>query len=274
MVTNGFSVADSGGTSTRWAFCGEDGSIEWIETPGMHPKYVLDWTPAQLDELSRHLPPDRSAPLYFYGAGCGNPQSVIYIKHLLGQLGFRQIEVQPDTLAACRACCGTEPGTVAILGTGSILLDYDGNRIVKRIGGFGSLVGDEGSGFFFGKLLVKAFLEETLQDQTVPAVKALLGSRQDVLFQLASPSAQQWLSGLAGVLSGTPLEDIHRDNLRAFAISHLPQLLNSRTLHVTGSYGWFQREILQEILSEYGWEAGNTLQSPLEKLVDYHQSIS
>lgn len=272
MMNSRFSVADSGGTSTHWGFYDENGSVRRIVTPGMHPKYLLDWTPSQLDDLNRHLPADRSAPLHFYGAGCGNEHSAAHVAHLLNQLGFRDAYVYPDTLGACRACCGREPGTVAILGTGSVLLQYDGDRITKRVGGYGSLIGDEGSGFYFGKLLVKGFLEETLGAVAQPAVKALLGSPQDVLFQLSSPTAQQWISGLAALSASAeiPLENVHRENLRAFAESHLSQVLSKRVLHVTGSYGWFQQEHLHHVLKEYGWHSGKLVQEPLDDLMAFH----
>ncbi len=270
MDIAGFIVADSGGTSTQWGFCTEDGSVRRFVTPGMHPKYLLNWTPSQLDDLSRHLPADRSMPLHFYGAGCGNEHSAAHVGHLLSQLGFDRVNVYPDSLGACRACCGNDPGNVAILGTGSVLLEYDGEQITRRVGGFGSLIGDEGSGFYFGKLLVKGFLEESLGTVVYPAVKALLGSPQDVLFQLASPSAQQWISGLAALAAEIPLDALHRKNIRAFAESHLSQLMGRRELHVAGSYGWFQRDVLHEVLKEYGWQTGTMVQDPLDRLIAFH----
>lgn len=261
-------LADSGGSNTVWAFCGGDGTIVYKKTASLHPKFALQMTAGDWRQLGETLGDLSGETLIFYGAGCGQESVRAALQRELQQLGLAAVAIHPDTLGACRALCGNASGAVAILGTGSVLLEYDGGRIVRRIGGFGSLVGDEGSGFHFARLVVKDYLNETLTEaQLAPA----LGTRSEVLAILASPSAQEWLATVAGKLSGADLSVYHERNLRAFLELYGTRLRNQPvTLSVVGSYGFYQRMLLASLLEEKGGMLAAVCDSPMEALVRFH----
>lgn len=266
-------IADSGGSGTSWALCGTDGSVHFVETRSLHPKFALQWEVAEWQELTRQLGNVAGVPLYFYGAGCSQAMIGEQLAQRLRAIGFGEVSVFPDTLGACRATCGKAPGMIAILGTGSILVDYDGAAIVQRIGGYGSLVGDEGSGLHFAKLVVHDYLDGRLDvpasEQT--AVAAVLGAREEIFAQLAAPSAQEWLASLAGKLAGVRLDTYHRRNLETFFSLYVPQpAVAGSFFHVVGSYGFHRKELIGEILLESGWKIGVILQNPIRQLVIFH----
>src|SRR6185436_6911634 len=62
------------------------------------------------------------------------------------------------------ATCGNTKGVVAILGTGSNCCYYDGKKIHVRNFGLGFMLGDEGSGTWFGRKFLVAFLYNQLPE--------------------------------------------------------------------------------------------------------------
>ncbi|MGG1442515.1 BadF/BadG/BcrA/BcrD ATPase family protein [Brevibacillus laterosporus] len=69
---------------------------------------------------------------------------------------IKQLVVENDCVAALIGATGGKPGILAIAGTGSIVcgIGTDGKR--GRVGGWGHLVGDEGSGYWIGNQALTA----------------------------------------------------------------------------------------------------------------------
>src|ERR1035437_1819911 len=61
------------------------------------------------------------------------------------------LKVTTDAEAALEGAFNGKPGCILISGTGSIIFGKDHNGIIRRCGGFGKILGDEGSGYMIGK---------------------------------------------------------------------------------------------------------------------------
>lgn len=70
------------------------------------------------------------------------------------------LRMENDARIALAGATGNEPGIILIAGTGSIALgmDHEGRRV--RVGGWGPVLGDEGSGYSIGKAALIAVLRE------------------------------------------------------------------------------------------------------------------
>ena len=68
--------------------------------------------------------------------------------------------VESDAVAALTGALGGGPGIVVIAGTGSIGLGRDGRGQIHRAGGWGFLIGDEGSGFAIARDALNAALQD------------------------------------------------------------------------------------------------------------------
>lgn len=68
----------------------------------------------------------------------------------------RRTRVIPDAQAAALGALDDRPGVLVLSGTGSIVVGHDGRGRWARAGGFGPLLGDEGSGFWLGREWVRA----------------------------------------------------------------------------------------------------------------------
>ncbi|MGI6566786.1 MAG: hypothetical protein GX047_06390 [Firmicutes bacterium] len=71
-----------------------------------------------------------------------------------------QLRVEHDARVALAAATGNKPGIILIAGTGSIAFGIDDTGREVRAGGWGPILGDEGSGYFIGKAALTAVLWE------------------------------------------------------------------------------------------------------------------
>ncbi|MBI5403164.1 MAG: hypothetical protein HY959_07165 [Ignavibacteriae bacterium] len=75
-------------------------------------------------------------------------------KKLFSLLGIRNIIVESDSAAALYGAFKGRDGLILICGTGSILFGLH-NKIPIRIGGWGRIIGDHGSGYEIGKAAIR-----------------------------------------------------------------------------------------------------------------------
>lgn len=96
-------------------------------------------------------------------------------KHRLDALVRRGLEGSPvvlthtDASVALLGALAGNPGVLVIAGTGSVVLGRNGKGQVGRTGGFGFLLGDEGSGFDLGRKGMQAALRSV--DGTGPETR-------------------------------------------------------------------------------------------------------
>ena len=87
-----------------------------------------------------------------------------------------RVRVIPDAQAAALGALGGRPGVLVLSGTGSIVVGHNGRARWERAGGFGPLVGDEGSGFWLGR----EWLRATVDAGDFEAVRALVHAPKPV----------------------------------------------------------------------------------------------
>lgn len=95
-------------------------------------------------------------------------------ERLVACLPYPAIEVVTDAITAARGALGDSDGVVAAIGTGSVLAVQRG-QVIRQYGGYGFLLGDEGSGASLGR----AILSRTLRahdgvEPLTPLLAALL----------------------------------------------------------------------------------------------------
>ncbi len=81
----------------------------------------------------------------------GRPDARARLQDRLSQLGVsRRVRIVPDAEVAFVDAFGEAAGILLIAGTGSIGLGRAGGGELERVGGWGALLGDEGSGYRIG----------------------------------------------------------------------------------------------------------------------------
>jgi N-acetylglucosamine kinase-like BadF-type ATPase len=92
-------------------------------------------------------------------AGVDRPEDSTVVRGLMRRIGFKaRILVVNDALVALEAGAPGAPGVVIISGTGSIAYGRNSRNEGARAGGWGHVLGDEGSGYWIGRAALRAVL--------------------------------------------------------------------------------------------------------------------
>lgn len=159
---------DGGGTKTKLVLYTLSGEVvDQLTTSTCHFQQI--GYPGLIDLLSSNVAMllqrnninEKEAFISLGLAGYGNEQSVrTNLEHSVEvALGNYDYHLTNDVEIALYGALGLSDGIVLISGTGSIgLCKYQDELI--RAGGWGYLVGDEGSGYHLGKLVLQTFAKE------------------------------------------------------------------------------------------------------------------
>ncbi|BDD11362.1 hypothetical protein FUAX_37940 [Fulvitalea axinellae] len=150
-------IADSGSSKTLWRVYANQRLSAEIKTQGLNPGGM------ELRDFEERMTgfdywSDSIQEVYFYGAGCVGQGKVFMEEALAKKFPKAQITVENDLLGAARSLYGNEPGYVGILGTGSNACFYDGENLIRRRGGHGYLLSDEGGGYYLGRQLLADYM--------------------------------------------------------------------------------------------------------------------
>ena len=94
-------------------------------------------------------------------AGVDRPDDEAVVRAIMKRIGYKaRVLVVNDALVALEAGAPGEPGVVIISGTGSISYGRNAHGEAARSGGWGYVLGDEGSGYWIGRAALRAVLRE------------------------------------------------------------------------------------------------------------------
>jgi N-acetylglucosamine kinase-like BadF-type ATPase len=92
---------------------------------------------------------------------------------------FKGIKVVSDAHIALEGAFPDSAGCILIAGTGSILFGKDEKGIIHRVGGFGRLIGDEGSGYSIGRKALNAVSKESDGRGEATLISELLNAKMN-----------------------------------------------------------------------------------------------
>ena len=150
---------DAGGTKTVGLLADETGKVHSKAISGsanLLVKGELAVEKVIFDVIESLEAPEPLAALCLGIAGVGQPGADQVIRDVLRRLGQRQpVRVVHDALVALVAGAPSGIGIVVVAGTGSIAYGVDPAGETARSGGWGYLLGDEGSAFWLGHYAVR-----------------------------------------------------------------------------------------------------------------------
>ncbi len=271
-MTESILIADSGGTQTDWCFVHTNGKREYFTTKSFHP---TNWNDNFFNEFLSFWQTKeefKKSVVYFYGAGCLNLSNKTIIEVYFKNWGFQNVTIFSDVEAACHALLGDKKGTVAILGTGSVVCHYDGQNEFLINGGLGYILGDEGSGYYFGKLLLNSLLNHEFDAKLSNDLHSLLGDKTEVLRKVYSSEGKNFISSLALLTKSynTPfsvIENVHFLNFQHFISKYLDN--QNINISIVGSYAFHNKLILKKCLEKNDFNLINCVQYPIKSLTDY-----
>lgn len=275
-------IADSGSTKTHWELVDvETRSTQSFFTPGINPFYQS--TQEIQNTLTEELPAlsDEKLPthIYFYGAGCSQPDKKKSVSDAILQLFPNAVvEIQHDLIAAARATCGHDEGIACILGTGSNSCLFDGKKIIDNIPSLGFLLGDEGSAGWFGRKLLQAYFYRELSIDLHSAIENEFDlTKAEVVNRVHHDDyPNRYVASFAKFISQhqqhTYMRELLLMGFNEFIERHVMKYEDHERLpiHFIGSMAYNNQEILLEVIGEKHLQAGRFMQEPMEQLVQYH----
>lgn len=283
-------IADSGATKTDWALIDEDsGVVKKLQGIGLNPNFL------SVDELFRGInevfysyndpiPTEKVSEIYFYGSGISGERA-FQMKAILWSVftSAPTVIAESDLLGAARALLGDEAGFAAILGTGMNTCVYDGKKVVSQIPPLGFILGDEGSGAYIGRVILRDFLRGQMPDALKDKLATLPGMRYEEIISgvYSKPRPSSFCAGLCKEVLRCAQRDgeeweyicrVVREAFETFFSSIVMKYPDYQgyEFNCVGSAGYIFRDILSEVAVSHGMRVGKIIQAPLDGLIAYH----
>jgi hypothetical protein len=272
-------IIESGSTKADWLII--DGNQRFQHhTMGFNPFFHSSDCVGQNLENDSFLRNwfDRSGEIHFYGAGCSSNELQNTIKVGL-QSVFKDanVYVDHDLSAAGLSVYRGNDVIACILGTGSNSVFFDGNKLSEEVPALGYILGDEGSGSFFGKQILSDFLYKKLPE---PMVEEIIerGLSKDLIFKnvYMEPNANVFLASLSPILINNKNLDYSQKLIQKgfdlFIENHVMCYPNFKDVEISfvGSIAALLGDELQSACDRRGLKLGQIIRRPIDALANYH----
>ena len=217
--------------------------------------------------------------VYFYGAGSSSPELCDIIAEGLRRVfPSALVHVGHDLDGAAYSTYTGEPAVTCILGTGSNSCMFDGEKVCEEVPALAYILGDEGSGSWFGKKLLAAFLyhklPKSIHDDFVEQYDLDKLSITKRVYQ--EPNANVFLASFMTFLgrhkTHTFIEEWLDEGFKSFLDVHVGcfEGAHDMPIHFVGSVAYHFKDALQKACSDRGYRMGNVIKKPIDGLAQYH----
>ncbi|SDQ01827.1 BadF-type ATPase [Mucilaginibacter sp. OK268] len=274
-------VADSGSSKTDWLLSIPQQEPVSFKTAGLNPYFL---TEKEIAKIIQDQAPDMVAyandisEIYFFGAGCSSPDRHEIVSNAISQLFSKAfISVDSDLLGCAYATCGHEKGICCVMGTGSNISYFDGENIHDGQHGLGFVLGDEGSGTWFGKALITDFLYGNMPADINEAFDKAYGLNKEIVIKnvYQRPNANTYLASFSRFVSEiktTPYgQELLERGLLEFIDSNIKSYpeYHRYKCHFVGSIAYFFAEELTTLCHQQGVKTGKVIKQPINDLMAF-----
>jgi glucosamine kinase len=272
-------VADSGSSKTDWMAYSPEKNLTF-NTQGINPYFLNAQEIVKILTKNKELADIASEvkDVYFFGAGCLNPDKREIVSNGLSAF-FKNafISVDHDLMGSAYATCGDKKGLACILGTGSNIAYYDGNTVYTGNHGLGYILGDEGSGTFFGKKMVVAYLHKTMPTDLLEKFEETFHVTKEIVVEnvYQKPFPNSYLASFSRFMIQHKhhpfIQQVLKDGFQEFIDTNVKTYKDYESLecNFVGSISYYYQEELRAVFAENNLEIGKTLQKPIEGIFDY-----
>lgn len=274
-------IVESGSTKSDWVLLESKSKKNIYSTIGFNP-YFHSSTQIE-NEIRKNVALTEIAPfikgIYFYGAGCSSEHlNKIVSTGLRSVFNDAEIIVDHDLLACAYATYTGKPVISCILGTGSNSCYFDGKNLKEKVPALGYILGDEGSGSYFGKQLIANYLYHRLPKELSNDFYATYHLEKDVLIDriYKQPNANVFIASFMPFIAKHKdheyIQQMVREGFKKFMDIHVCCFENYKEVEVNfvGSISEIFEKQLQEAASVFGINIGRIIRRPVDSLVQYH----
>ncbi len=275
-------VADSGSTKCDWLHVDKDNNRQKTSTMGFNPFFHSEELIEEklLENDIIQLNREQISHVLFYGAGCSSIERNAIVERALRKVfvNAETIVVDHDLTGASLATANDDAGITCILGTGSNSCYSDGTSIREEIPALGYILGDEGSGSYFGKIMLSDWLYDRMPEELADKFGDQYELTKEKIFEAVynKPNANVYLASFMRFASANQdhsyFKEMIYQGIARFAATHIWCFNEFRTVpvHFVGSIAYYFREVLQEVAINHRFTVGKIEKRPVEPLADYH----
>ena len=287
-------IADSGSTKTSWAWVvvqpGLPKVIQTVQTQGLNPLYVSagDISSALhfvLESLGNAIPD----ALHFYGSGCSGERIALVEQALRRHLTpLTKVSVQSDLIGAAKALAANnssfltphsslnEPFVACILGTGAIAALYEpSSEKITPMPALGYILGDEGSGAWFGRHLLGDYLKGQMPRQAAEAFEddfGVITAEQAIGHVYQRPCPNRYLANFAAFLKRHEdlpyAQELSYRGIDAFWRRNVMRVDSDvRDVRLVGSIAFYFDKYIHQVAEYHDYVVTRILKDPIEGLV-------
>lgn len=272
-------VADSGSSKTDWMAYSPDQTLTF-STQGINPYFVNAHDVVKILSKNKDMVAHAASikEVYFFGSGCSSPDKHEIISNGLSAFFTKAfISVDHDLIGSAYATCGDKKGLTCILGTGSNISYYDGENVHDGKHGLGYVLGDEGSGTYFGKKVLLSYLYKTMPAELCEAfAKAYEVDKDTVITNIyQKPFPNSYLATFSRFMKAHQqhpfIQQILRDGFQEFIDTNVKDYKSYRSLecNFVGSIAFYYQDELRATFAENNIKVGKVLQKPIEGIFEY-----
>lgn len=279
-MANEIIVVESGATKSDWRVLSPSGrEIRRFDRRGTNVSTMsMDQVNMILTEAITSEGLTDISAFYLYTAGVVSSEIYAELERNLKNIsGASDVDIQNDLMGAARGVCGSQPGIVAIMGTGSNTCFYDGCSIVQNVYSGGYILGDDGSAATLGKHFlsdyIKGLVPEPVAVDFSQKYDSTYGAIVENVYRSASPSG--FLGSLApfilSLYSHPYIKSLVEKNFQAFIDRSLKQYdVEKYPVGIVGGFGWACRDIFAQLCESSGIKVSRFVKAPIEGLCEYH----
>ncbi len=286
--------ADSGSTKTQWALVelqpGLPRVVRTTQTQGLNPLYV---TTEEITAACRQALADFGEgptgvhALRFYGSGCSGERVATVEQGLRAALTpLTRVTVESDLMGASLALTSQEgeetaPFIACILGTGSIAALYQPqSRRLMPMPALGYILGDEGSGAWFGRQLLGDYLKGQMPERVVEAFEddyGTIAAESAIRHVYQLPCPNRYLATFASFLGRHPelsyVRELAYRGIDAFWQRNVMRIADHTIgqgvvdVRLVGGLAWSLRPTVEQVAESHGYVVSQVLKNPIDGLI-------
>lgn len=272
-------VADSGSSKTDWMVYSPT-EIQSFSTQGINPYFLSAHDILKILSKNKGLGiiADAVKEVYFFGAGCSSPDKHEIVSNGLSSFFTKAfVSVDHDLIGSAYATCGNEEGLTCILGTGSNISYYDGSNVHDGKHGLGYVLGDEGSGTYFGRKVLVSYLYDTMPEDLRESFAKTFEVTKDVVINniYQKPLPNSYLGSFSRFMiahkSHPFIQQMLKDGFQEFVDTNIKDYKMYKTIscHFVGSIAYYYQDELREVCAKNHINVGKILQKPIEGIFEH-----
>ncbi|MEM6524286.1 MAG: ATPase [Bacteroidota bacterium] len=274
-------IAVSGSTKCDWRLVDGNEIMASFESNGLNPFFHSQEHLVNILEELKSIQDHKKniSEVYIYGAGCGSKSLQNIVRNAVYEvIPKSHVLVSHDIVASALATYDSVPSISCILGTGSNSCYFDGDIVRQEVPALDYVLGDEGGGSYYGKILLSTYLHHRLPEDLHNAFKIEYNlTKEDILERIyMQPYANVYLASFMTFIQSHKdhnfIHEMVSRGMKQFCELFILPYHQHKTVkaHFTGSIAFYFNDILKKVAEQLDIQVGVIIKEPIEGLVKYH----